>query len=289
LCWGPAITCAKTASGRWSSACRAGRLVLVAVIAADALGPSSVHGVSLPSRYTSDNSNEDAAELAATLGIDYRTISIEPAHRAMMSMLAPDFGLDKAPAPEQGSGLAEENLQSRLRGVVLMALSNKFGWLVLTTGNKSELAVGYSTLYGDTAGGFAAIKDVPKPWSTAFAGGATRPPRWYRSGCSPNRPPRSFARASWTRTACRPTSTSTLSWRRTWKAISLRPNWWKLFCPGPGGAGGALGGHRRVQTPPEPDRGPGNAQGFRAGPAHAHHQRVPLTHMGPGQGAPPRR
>jgi NAD+ synthase (glutamine-hydrolysing) len=135
---------------------------LVAVIAADALGPSSVHGVSLPSRYTSDNSNEDAAELAATLGIDYRTISIEPAHRAMMSMLAPDFGLDKAPAPEQGSGLAEENLQSRLRGVVLMALSNKFGWLVLTTGNKSELAVGYSTLYGDTAGGFAAIKDVPK-------------------------------------------------------------------------------------------------------------------------------
>jgi NAD+ synthase (glutamine-hydrolysing) len=89
---------------------------LVAVIAADALGPSSVHGVSLPSRYTSDNSNEDAAELAATLGIDYRTISIEPAHRAMMSMLAPDFGLDKAPAPEQGSGLAEENLQSRLRG-----------------------------------------------------------------------------------------------------------------------------------------------------------------------------
>jgi NAD+ synthase (glutamine-hydrolysing) len=135
---------------------------LVAVIAADALGPSSVHGVSLPSRYTSDNSNEDAAELAATLGIDYRTISIEPAHLAMMSMLAPEFGLDKAAPPEQGSGLAEENLQSRLRGVVLMALSNKFGWLVLTTGNKSELAVGYSTLYGDTAGGFAAIKDVPK-------------------------------------------------------------------------------------------------------------------------------
>ncbi len=131
---------------------------LVAVIAADALGPGSVHGVSLPSRYTSDNSNEDAAELAATLGIDYRTISIEPAHRAMMSMLAPDFGPDQG----QGGGLAEENLQSRLRGVVLMALSNKFGWLVLTTGNKSELAVGYSTLYGDTAGGFAAIKDVPK-------------------------------------------------------------------------------------------------------------------------------
>ena len=129
---------------------------LVAVIAADALGAGAVHGVSLPSRYTSDHSNEDAVELAARLGIDYRTIAIEPAHQAMLSMLAKDFG------PGPGSGLAEENLQSRLRGVVLMALSNKFGWLVLTTGNKSELAVGYSTLYGDTAGGFAVIKDVPK-------------------------------------------------------------------------------------------------------------------------------
>ena len=129
---------------------------LVAVIATDALGASAVHGVSLPSRYTSDSSNQDAAELAATLGIDYRTIAIEPAHQAMLSMLAGDFG------PGRGSGLAEENLQSRLRGVVLMALSNNFGWLVLTTGNKSELAVGYSTLYGDTAGGFAVIKDVPK-------------------------------------------------------------------------------------------------------------------------------
>jgi NAD+ synthase (glutamine-hydrolysing) len=133
---------------------------LVATIATDALGATAVHGVSMPSRYTSDPSNEDAAELAATLGIDYRTISIEPAHGAMLSMLANDFGL--AEGSGRGGGLAEENLQSRLRGVVLMALSNRYGWLVLTTGNKSELAVGYSTLYGDTAGGFAAIKDVPK-------------------------------------------------------------------------------------------------------------------------------
>jgi NAD+ synthase (glutamine-hydrolysing) len=138
---------------------------LVAAIAADALGASAVHGVSLPSRYTSDHSNEDAAELAATLGIDYRTIAIEPAHQAMLSMLAQDFGWaagSVAGGAGTGHGLAEENLQSRLRGVVLMALSNNFGWLVLTTGNKSELAVGYSTLYGDTAGGFAVIKDVPK-------------------------------------------------------------------------------------------------------------------------------
>jgi len=128
---------------------------LVATIAADALGPGAVHGVSMPSRYTSDSSNDDAAELAAKLGIDYLSVPIEPAHRAMLSML-------QAGIAGTVTGLAEENIQSRLRGVVLMALSNKFGWLVLTTGNKSELAVGFSTLYGDTAGGFAVIKDVPK-------------------------------------------------------------------------------------------------------------------------------
>jgi NAD+ synthase (glutamine-hydrolysing) len=128
---------------------------LVAVVAADALGSGQVHGVSMPSRYSSDGSSLDAATLAANLGIDYRTISIEPAHTAFLEMLAPNFqGL----AP----GLTEENLQSRIRGVILMALSNKLGWLVLTTGNKSEVAVGYSTLYGDTAGGFAVIKDVSK-------------------------------------------------------------------------------------------------------------------------------
>jgi NAD+ synthase (glutamine-hydrolysing) len=128
---------------------------LVATIAADALGPRAVHGVSMPSRYTSASSNDDAADLAQRLGIDYRTVPIEPAHEAVLGTLAGPFAGAKP-------GLAEENIQSRLRGLVLMALSNKFGWLVLTTGNKSELAVGYSTLYGDTAGGFAVIKDVPK-------------------------------------------------------------------------------------------------------------------------------
>ncbi len=128
---------------------------LVAAIAADALGPDKVHGVLMPSRYSSEHSVDDAKALAAELGIDARVVPIEPAHAALLEMLEPEF-----------SGLApdttEENLQSRIRGVVLMALSNKFGWLVLTTGNKSESAVGYSTLYGDTAGGFAVIKDVPK-------------------------------------------------------------------------------------------------------------------------------
>jgi NAD+ synthase (glutamine-hydrolysing) len=128
---------------------------LVATIAADALGPDHVHVVLMPSRYSSDHSVTDADALAANLGVDARTIAIEPAHRALLDMLAPSFA-DREP------DLTEENLQSRIRGVLLMALSNKFGWLVLTTGNKSETAVGYSTLYGDSAGGLAVIKDVPK-------------------------------------------------------------------------------------------------------------------------------
>jgi NAD+ synthase (glutamine-hydrolysing) len=129
---------------------------LVAVIAADALGPEHVHAVSMPSRYSSEGSRTDAEALCEAAGIELRTIAIEPAHAAFVEMLAPSF-------EGRAEDLTEENLQPRIRGVLLMALSNKMrGWLVLTTGNKSELAVGYSTLYGDTAGGFAVIKDVPK-------------------------------------------------------------------------------------------------------------------------------
>jgi NAD+ synthase (glutamine-hydrolysing) len=128
---------------------------LVAVIAADAVGADRVHGVLMPSRYSSDHSVSDAETLAWKLGIDHRIIPIEPAHTALLEMLADSFAARE-------SGIAEENIQPRIRGVVLMALSNKLGWLVLTTGNKSETAVGYATLYGDTAGGFAVIKDVPK-------------------------------------------------------------------------------------------------------------------------------
>jgi NAD+ synthase (glutamine-hydrolysing) len=129
---------------------------LVTALAVDALGAEHVHTVAMPSRYSSDHSRTDADRLAENLGIDHREIAIEPAHAALLDMLAPSYaGTDE--------GLAEENLQPRIRGMVLMALSNKFdGWLVLTTGNKSESAVGYSTLYGDTAGGFAVIKDVAK-------------------------------------------------------------------------------------------------------------------------------
>jgi len=128
---------------------------LVAAIAVDALGPERVHGVSMPSRYSSQGSEDDAAELARNFGIDFQTIPIEAGYTALTNMLEPVFS---GHSPD----LTEENLQSRLRGILLMAMSNKKGWLVLTTGNKSETSVGYSTLYGDTAGGFAVIKDCPK-------------------------------------------------------------------------------------------------------------------------------
>jgi NAD+ synthase (glutamine-hydrolysing) len=128
---------------------------LVAAIAVDALGADHVHGVSMPSRYSSDGSKTDAAILAANLGIEMLTIPIEPAFAAYLVMTEPAFS---GHTPD----LTEENLQSRVRGTTLMALSNKFGWMVLTTGNKSELAVGYFTLYGDSVGGYAVIKDIFK-------------------------------------------------------------------------------------------------------------------------------
>ena len=128
---------------------------LVAAVAVDALGAQHVHGVSMPSRYSSDGSRLDAAELAANLGVELRTISIEPAFSAYLEMTSESFS-------GRPADLTEENLQSRVRGTTLMALSNKFNWMVLTTGNKSELAVGYFTLYGDSVGGYAVIKDLLK-------------------------------------------------------------------------------------------------------------------------------
>ena len=128
---------------------------LVAAVAVDALGAQNVAGVSMPSRFSSKGSRTDAAELARRLGIELWNVPIEPGHTAFEEMLAPYFAGTE-------SGVAEENVQARIRGNLMMAISNKFGWLVLTTGNKSEMATGYATLYGDMAGGFAVIKDVPK-------------------------------------------------------------------------------------------------------------------------------
>ncbi len=128
---------------------------IVAVIAADALGSDHVVGVSMPSRFSSEGSILDAKALAENLGIELWEIPIEDAFTAYLRTLEPQFAGTEW-------GVAEENIQSRIRGNLIMALSNKFGWLVLTTGNKSEMATGYATIYGDMAGGFAVIKDVPK-------------------------------------------------------------------------------------------------------------------------------
>ena len=128
---------------------------LTATVAVDALGAENVAGVGMPSRHSSEGSVNDSRELADNLGIDFWVVPIEPAHAAFEEMLESRFrGTDP--------NVAEENVQARIRGNVIMTISNKFGWIVLTTGNKSEMAMGYATLYGDMAGGFAVLKDVPK-------------------------------------------------------------------------------------------------------------------------------
>ena len=153
---------------------------LVAAIAVDAIGADRVWGVSMPSRYTLDMSNDDARIEAEALGIRYTTLPIEPAFTAFSATLAESFAGRK-------TDITEENLQSRSRGVLLMALSNKFGHIVLTTGNKSEMAVGYATLYGDMCGGFAPIKDVYKTLVYRLAR--------YRNTISPVIPERVITRA----------------------------------------------------------------------------------------------
>ena len=150
---------------------------LVAAIAADALGGENVHGISMPSQYSSQHSQDDAFDLAGRLGAHIRRIPIEPMFDAYMSSM-------------ELAGLAEENLQARIRGVTVMASSNQDGHLVLAPGNKSELSVGYSTIYGDAVGGFGPIKDVPKTWVFRLA-------RWRnaeaeRLGRTPPIPPNSI-------------------------------------------------------------------------------------------------
>ncbi len=130
---------------------------LVALLAVDALGPGRVTCVSLPSPHSSEGTKADARAIAANLGVDFLELPIEGAMEVYDELLAEPFA-------GREPDIAEENLQARIRGNVVMALSNKFGWLVLTTGNKSEMSVGYATLYGDMAGGFAVLKDVFKGW-----------------------------------------------------------------------------------------------------------------------------
>jgi len=135
---------------------------LVAALAVEALGRENVTGVTMPSPFSSRGTRDDAQRLAKNLGIEFMRVPITPVFKGFLKSLAEPFkGLKE--------DVTEENIQARIRGTLLMALSNKFGWLVLTTGNKSEIAVGYSTLYGDMAGGFAVIKDVPKTLVYALA------------------------------------------------------------------------------------------------------------------------
>jgi NAD+ synthase (glutamine-hydrolysing) len=152
---------------------------LTLCIAVDALGPARVHAVMMPSRYTARMSLEDAEQLARALGVRYSVIPIEPMYEAFLASLAEAF---RGRAPD----VTEENIQARIRGTLLMAISNKTRDMVLTTGNKSELACGYATLYGDMAGGFAAIKDVPKTLVYRLAE--------YRNRLSPVIPRRIFER-----------------------------------------------------------------------------------------------
>lgn len=135
---------------------------LTASLAAEALGPENVHGVFMPTRFSSDRSRRDAEALARNLGISFQVVPIDPIYAAFLKALKPLFR-------NRPADVTEENLQARIRGNVLMALSNKFRWLVLTTGNKSETSTGYCTLYGDTAGGLAVLKDVPKMTVYALA------------------------------------------------------------------------------------------------------------------------
>jgi NAD+ synthase len=144
---------------------------LSAAVAVDALGAERVHALMMPSRYTSKESVEDARDSAALLGVRLDSVEIEPAFETFGTMLGPLFG-DRPP------DITEENIQSRIRGLILMAVSNKLGAMVLTTGNKSEMSVGYATLYGDMCGGYSVLKDVYK--TTVFAlchyRNETRPP-----------------------------------------------------------------------------------------------------------------
>ena len=191
---------------------------LVAAIAARALGPDNVLGVAMPSRYSSEGSRSDAETLARNLGIQYQEIPIESVFSAYLQTLAPAFAGKPA-------DVTEENLQARVRGGLLMALSNKFGSLLLTTGNKSELATGYCTLYGDMCGGLAVISDVPKTMVYQLAravneGGEIIPGRRWknrpRPSCAPIRP---------TRTPCPRTICWTPCWKRTWRMVWTARRW----------------------------------------------------------------
>jgi NAD+ synthetase len=244
---------------------------LVVLVAADALGPDKVTAVVMPSRYSSSGTQSDARDLAAALGVQCLDLPIEPAMDVYDSMLAEVFA-------GREPDLTEENLQARIRGNLLMALSNKFGWLVLTTGNKSENSVGYSTLYGDSAGGFAVIKDVPKTLVYRLVD--------HRNARDPARPvPGVDRHAAPERRAARGSEGLRLAaglrhprrHPQRLRGAGRRPRAARARRPAARGdrQGVRAGRPRRVQAPPGPARHQDHAPGVRPRPADADHQRLP--------------
>ena len=229
----------------------------------------------MPSRYSSDGSRHDAEALAELLGIDLHVVPIEEAHVAFTSMLAPVLG-------REPFGLTDENLQSRLRGVLLMGVSNAKGWIVLTTGNKSEMATGYSTLYGDSAGGFAVIKDVPKTLvyelcryrnAQAVLEGLPAPIPDSVLDKPPSaelRPDQRDDQSLPPYEELDPVLQGYVERDRTAADLVAEG-----FDPGGGRPGGAPGRRGRVQAAADAARGAHHHQGLRQGPSHAHHQPLP--------------
>ena len=221
-----ATTRTRTASSGWCSGCPAGSTRRWWPCSPSTRSvPDRVTCVSMPSPYSSEGTQSDARGDRREPGRG----AGRAGHRDA-AMRAYDRVAGARRSPARDSGLAEENLQARIRGNLVMALSNKFGWLVLTTGNKSELSVGYATLYGDMAGGFAVLKDVFKGWVYRLV-------RWRNAqadGRARSPPPRSTGRlrpscapTSSTRTRCRPTRCSTRSSRPTWSRTSTPPRSWR--------------------------------------------------------------
>ncbi|MEJ7714673.1 MAG: NAD(+) synthase [Thermoleophilaceae bacterium] len=245
----------------------------MALVAVDALGADRVTCVIMPSTYSTDETQSDARRIAENLGTDVVEIAIEPAMEVYEQLLAEPFA-DTEP------DIAEENLQARIRGNLVMALSNKFGWLVLTTGNKSELSVGYATLYGDMAGGFAVIKDVFKllvyrlvEWRNEQADRELVPSEVI------TRPPSAELRHEQRDDQSLPLRGAG---RHPGRLRGARPG--RRRARGPGLLGGGCGAHhpdgrsRRVQAPPGASGDQGLHQGLRPRPPPADHQ--PLPHRG---------
>jgi NAD+ synthase (glutamine-hydrolysing) len=244
---------------------------LVATIAADALGPEAVHVVGMPSRWSSDHSLADAEDLARRRGLPWTVVPIDAMVRAWETTLAPIGGL---------TGVSLENLQARVRGTTLMALSNEHGHLVLMTGNKSEAATGFSTLYGDSVGGFAPSRTCPRRWCGSSPGGATR---WRPRGASSRRSPRAASRSRRrpssrragrhrpaaplrrARRAARPLRRAGRRHARAGRA-RLRPRPRRPRRP--------PGRRRRVQAPPDAPGTEDHGAGVRARPPAAHHLAV---------------